>query len=122
MAVGQICQFHYALLVRLNEWANVLLSVADFRVSPKSVLGGSASIILLNATRQNAVEPSPRSDDPSCCQLFQYLRRVHRGYFLQDVLSVHPLPRSSLHFFRPLFCRVSFCRFSLGFLTFSSER
>lgn len=52
----------------------------------------SWAILLPNATRQSAVEPSPRSDDRSSYQLFPYLRRVHRDYFLQDVLSVHPLP------------------------------
>jgi len=79
-------------LVRAMTRANVLLRGAVFRVGSKSALGGSASILLPNAPRESAVAPSPRSADPSSCQLFQYRRRVHRGYFLQDVRSVHPLP------------------------------
>ena len=54
-------------------------------------VGGSISILLQNAILESAVELSPQSDDPSSCQLFQYLQCAHRGCFFQDVFLVRPL-------------------------------
>ena len=47
---------------------------------------------LPNASVESTLELSPRSDDPSSCQLSQCLRCVHPGCLFQDVSSVRPLP------------------------------